>query len=89
MKESNYSMTYFHLGDLNPVISGVMSKADYENYFNEPGSIKARYLRYLKTNLGVGGNKKKLFKLLSKMDFCNIENADGIVSWDNTPVISL
>ena len=89
MRESNYSMTYFHLGDLNPVISGVMSKDEYENYFNEPGSIKARYLRYLKTNLGVGGNKKKLFKLLSKMDFCNIENVDGKISWDYTPIISL
>lgn len=89
MEQTTYSMTYFHLGDLNPVISGVMSKDDYEKYFNEPGSIKARYLRYFKTNLGVGRNKEKLFKLLSKLDFCNIENADSIISWNVAPVISL
>lgn len=89
MRESNYSMTYFHLGDLNPVFSGVMSKDDYEIYFNEPGLTKARYLRYLKTNLGVGRNKEKLFKLLSNKDFCNIENADSKISWNDAPVISL
>ncbi len=89
MKKASYSMTYFHLGDLLPVISGVMSKEEYENYFNEPGTAKARYLRYVKTNLGVGKNKKKLFKLLNNLDFCNIADADQQIDWSKTPVVSI
>lgn len=89
MKKASYSMTYFHLGDLLPVISGVMSKEEYENYFNEPGTAKARYLRYVKTNLGVGRNKKKLFKLLNNLDFCNIADADQQIDWSKTPVVSI
>lgn len=89
MTKASYSMTYFHLGDLLPVISGVMSKEEYENYFNEPGTAKARYLRYVKTNLGVGKNKKKLFKLLNNLDFCNIADADLQIDWSKAPVVSL
>lgn len=89
MKKAFYSMTYFHLGDLLPVIDGVMSKEDYERYFNEPGTAKARYLRYIKTNLGVGGNKKKLFKLLNRMSFNNIADADRQIDWSLQPVVSL
>lgn len=89
IRKASYSMTYFHLGDLLPVISGVMSKEEYENYFNEPGTAKARYLRYVKTNLGVGKNKKKLFKLLNNLDFCNIADADQQIDWSKTPVVSI
>lgn len=89
MKKASYSMTYFHLGDLLPVIDGVMSKEDYERYFNESGTAKARYLRYVKTNLGVGRNKKKLFKLLSNLDFCNITDVDQKIDWTKAPVVLL
>ena len=89
MKRSPYSMTYFHLGDLNPVISGVMSKEDSENYFEEPGTLKARYMRYLKFNIGVKGNKKKLFKLIDKMPFRNIEEANHNINWGAAPIIIL
>lgn len=89
MKRSQYSMTYFHLGDLNPVISGVMSKEDYERYFGEPGTMRARYLRYLKTNLGVKGSKKKLLRLLDEVEFKNIEEANSQVDWSKAPTITL
>ena len=89
MKRSLYSMTYFHLGDLNPVISGVMSKEDYERYFGEPGTMRARYLRYLKTNLGVKGSKKKLLRLLDEVEFKNIEEANSQVDWSKAPTITL
>lgn len=89
MRLSPYSMTYFHLGDLNPVMSGVMSKEDYEGYFGEPGTAKARYLRYIKTNLGVSGNKKKLFRLISQIKFSNMEDADGQIDWSKAPVVTL
>ena len=89
MERATYSMTYFHLGDLNPVIHGIMSKEAYENYFNEPGSLKARYLRYLKTNLGVKGNKQKLIKLVSNVGFTNIELTDKQIDWEITPVVTI
>ena len=89
MKHAPYSMTYFHLGDLNPVVSGVMSKADYENYFGEKGTMKARYLRYLKFNVGVKGNKKKLFKLFNRMPFVNLSEANGLIDWGKAPSITL
>lgn len=89
MKKASYSMTYFHLGDLLPVIDGVMSKEDYERYFNEPGTVKARYLRFVKTNLGVSGNKKKLFKLLDRIEFSNIEEANQQIDWGTAPVVEI
>ena len=89
MEASRYSMTYFHLGDLHPVYTGVMSKDDYEHYFKEPGTTKARYLRYLKTNLGVRGNKKKLFKILKIMPFTNLEQAERIIDWAKVPTITI
>lgn len=89
MKSASYSMTYFHLGDLNPVIDGVMSKESYESYFGEAGTMKSRYLRYFKTNFGVSGNKKKLFKLISRIAFNNIERADRQIDWSKAPLIAL
>lgn len=89
MKKASYSMTYFHLGDLLPVIDGVMSKEDYERYFNEPGTTKARYLRYIKTNLGVSGNMNKLFKLFDGMEFSNIEEANRKIDWGKAPVVEI
>ena len=89
MKRAAYSMTYFHLGDLLPVVSGVMSKEDYERYFEEPGTLKARYLRYLKFNVGVKGNKKKLFRLFDNMSFCNFTEADKLIDWSKAPVLTL
>lgn len=89
MKRATYSMTYFHLGDINPVVSGVMTKADYESYFGEEGTLKARYLRYLKFNLGVKGNKAKLFKLLENMSLNNISEAESLIDWGKAPVVTL
>lgn len=89
IQEKQYSMTYFHLGDLVPVISGVMTKEEYERYFHEPGTVKARYFRYMKTNMGTGKNKKRLFKLLDRVNFCNILNADQHIDWSKAPVLTL
>lgn len=85
----SYSMTYFHLGDLNPVFSGVLSKEMYEAYFAEPGTMKARYLRFVKTNLGVKENKRKLFRLLSNIGFNNLEEAESLISWTKAPSITI
>lgn len=87
MRRVPYSMTYFHLGDLLPVVSGVMTREDYERYFEEQGTMKARYLRYLKFNVGVKGNKKKLFRLMGDFKFFNVLEADKKIDWGKAPVV--
>lgn len=89
MKKSPYSMTYFHLGDLHPVYDGVMTKEDYERYFNESGTVKARYIRYFKGNIGVNRNKSKLYNLMGDMRFHCISEAEELIDWANVPVINL
>lgn len=89
MNKSPYSMTYFHLGDLSPVVSGMVSKEEYEHYFGENGTLKARFLRYLKTNLGVKNNRKKLFRLLDYQKFVNLEDIDASIDWTKVPHIQL
>lgn len=89
MKRAPYSMTYFHLGDLNSIAPDVMSKADYESYFGEKGSLKARYIRYMKFNVGVKGNKAKLFKLFDRMSFKNISEVNDLLDWGKAPSITV
>lgn len=84
-----YAMCYFHIGDLLPETSGVMSRKEYEDYFKEPGTVKARYLRYFKTNIGKKKALEKLMKLLSDVDFVNLEQADKQIDWTNAPKVVL
>ncbi len=89
MRGSDYNMCYFHIDDLKPENIGVMSKEEYEFYFKEPGSFKNRYMRYIKSNLGKGNALRKLFTLISSMDFVNIEAADRLVEWEKAPIVNL
>lgn len=89
INQSKYSMSYFHLGDLDPVYSGILSKDMYEHYFEEKGTMKARFMRYIKTNLGVKGNKNKLFRMLDQVSFYNMEDADNLIDWKVTPLITI
>ena len=85
MKKSPYSMCYFHIGDLLPETSGVMSKQAYEEYFKEKGTWPNRYKRYLKSNLGKKGAWNKLEKLVRSQDFINLEQADEVINWQECP----
>lgn len=89
MAKADYSMTYFHIGDLLHEIGGVMSKEKYEEYFKEPGTVKARYVRYIKSNLGKKSAFGKLKKLLHATDFMNLEQASESLDWKNQPIIEL
>lgn len=89
MRKSQYSMCYFHIGDLLHESSGVLSKKEYEDYFKEKGTLKARYLRYLKTNLGKKKAFGKLMKLMSNEEFVNMEQADNMEDWSIAPTIVL
>ncbi len=86
---TDYSMTYFHIADLLPRSSGVMEKEEYERYFKEPGTLKNRYMRYVKSNIGKRTAFKKLVKLLKSMSFVNLEQADLMTDWEQQPSLIL
>ena len=89
IKKSQYSMCYFHIGDLIPESNGVISKEAYEAYFKEPGTFKARYLRYMKSNLGKKKAFQKMIRLIDEMDFIDLRKADDLIEWDKVPVVRL
>ncbi len=87
MVASDYVMSYFHINDLIPEMKGVMSKAAYESYFKEPGTVINRYKRYIKSNLGKNGALGKLMNLIDGMDFTNLLDADKNTDWSKHTVI--
>ena len=89
IKKSSYAMCYFHIGDLVPGHKTIMSRERYEAYFKEKGTIKARLSRYMKSNLGKKNAFSKMMKLIDVMDFVNLQQADGMMDWTNTPIVSL
>lgn len=89
MAKADYTMCYFHIGDLLPETSGVPSKEKYEAYYKEPGTLKNRYMRYVKTNLGKKGAFDKMSKLISSERFVNLEQADKMVDWEQAQTVVL
>lgn len=86
---SLYAMCYFHIGDLVPESSGVMSKEAYEAYFKEPGTIKARYMRHLKSNMGKKNAFSKMMKLIDDVSFINLQQADNEMDWGKASIINI
>lgn len=89
ISKSPYAMCYFHIGDLVPESHGVMSKGAYEAYFKEPGTLKARYMRYLKSNLGKKNAFQKMMQLIDDMDFVSLQQADEMKDWSVAPMVTL
>ena len=89
MKKRDYDISYFHLSDLINEPHKLMSKAAYEEYFKQPGTLKNRLVRYAKSNLGRGDVFGKLSKVLSEHPFVNIQNADQMIDWNKVQVIDL
>lgn len=89
MAKVNYVMTYFHIADLTPESYGVMTKDAYESYFKEPGTLIARYKRYLKSNLGKKTAFSRLLKLLDSVVFVNLEQADHQIDWSQKSAVVL
>ena len=81
MEASDYVMTYFHISDLLPESKGVMTMAEYEAYFKEPGTVSNRYKRFVKANLGKKGALDKLMRLIDDMDFMSLDDVDGSTDW--------
>lgn len=83
MANSEYNMTYFHIGDLVSVSSGLMSKDLFESYYKIPGTLKNRTIRHIRNNLGKKGALEKLMKLMEAKEFINLEQADSMIDWDS------
>lgn len=89
IRNNDYNMCYFHIGDLIPEHGGVMTKEAYESYFKEPGTLFNRYKRYIKSNLGKNGAFAKMTSLISSMDFVNIETASKKLDRQQTHLVEL
>lgn len=89
INQMDYVMFYFHINDLIEESSKFMSKAAYEEYFKEPGTLKNRFSRYVKSNIGKGSAKKKLKALLDQYEFLNVEKAAETICWEKQPLIKL
>ena len=89
IERMDYVMFYFHINDLIEQNSKFMTKAEFEEYFKEPGTLKNRITRYVKTNIGKGGARDKLKFLLREYSFHNVEQAAKEISWNKQPLIEL
>lgn len=89
MAKSEYTMTYFHIGDLIPETSGLMNKEDFERYYKIPGTLRNRYVRYVKSNFGKSGAFGKLLKLIQSEEFINLEQADNLIDWNKVQSVVL
>ena len=89
MKQRNYNICYFHLADLIHEEHKMLNKASYEAYFKEPGTLKNRWIRYVKSNVGTGDAYGKMIKLLDNHTFISIIQADGILDWSKSKKILL
>ena len=89
MAKFDYVMTYFHIDDLIPEMGGVPSKEAYEAYYKQPGTLKNRYMRYIKANLGKKGALDKMLKLIKSEEFMNIEESCKVIDWESAPEVKL
>ena len=89
MAKSDYTMSYFHIGDLIPESCGLPSREEFERYYKIPGTLKNRYVRYIKTNLGKKKAFAKMMNLINTEDFINLEQADKMIDWEQVPSVLL
>lgn len=87
IRARDYNICYFHLNDLINQRIGFKSRAEYEEYFKEPGTLKNRVVRYVKSNIGNGEAYDKFLKLLSGQDFSSIR--DCSFDWNTAKIIKL
>jgi len=89
MKTTNYTMTYFHIGDFISEQKKMMTRQEYEIYFKEKGTLINRYKRYIKSNLGTVSAFDKLKSLFKSTEFMSLRQADKLIEWDKTEKIKI
>ena len=89
IKLRDYNICYFHLNDLIHHRFEFKSKAEYEENFKEPGTLKNRIVRYVKMNIGKGNAYGKLQRLLTEHEFVGIREADELIDWGKMNRVNL
>ena len=89
LAKSDYAMCYFHLGDLIPETSRMMSREAYETYFKEKGTYLNRFKRRIKSNLGKKTAFDKIKALIRSTAFCDLSVVDDSINWEITSKIEL
>lgn len=89
IESSDYAMTYFHIDDFIVTKGKIMSKQEYEDYFMEPGTLKNRIIRCLKSNLGRGNAYDKMSQIINNFEFHSIEYADIMTDWSKVRKVEL
>lgn len=85
MKKKQYNICYFHIGDLISFQKKVMTRAEYEEYFKEPGTTLNRYKRYLKSNIGKKTAFGKMESLIRSHRFLSVAQASAQIDWTAAP----
>lgn len=75
IRNSDYTMCYFHILDILDFKSKFMTREEYEKYFEASGSFKNRLVRYCKSNLERTRAFRGLKALMRDFDFINVEKA--------------
>ena len=89
MKQRDYNICYFHLNDLIHHRFEFKSKAEYEENFKEPGTLKNRIVRYVKMNIGKGDAYAKLQRVLTEHQFVSVREADRLIDWGKMNTVNL
>lgn len=89
LNKRDYTIWYFHLNDLISEQRKMMSRQQHENYYKEPGTLKNRYVRYLKNVIGSAGAFDKLSKFLECAPFINVHDAVNMIDWNDVSRIDL
>lgn len=89
MKNNDYNICYFHIGDLIYNQNHIMTRSEYEAYFQENGSYFNRLKRHLKSTAGIKGAFGKMERLISKYDFVNLAQADNDIDWNKMNIVKI
>lgn len=86
---SAYTMGYFHVNDFIKNRTKLYTKEEIEMFYKIPGTMKNRFVRYLKSTIGKDNMWSKLSDVLDSNAFTDINSADNGIHWVSAPVINL
>ena len=87
ISNSNYSICYFHIDDILSSYNPLKSRKEYEQYFHESGSLKNRYSRFIKSNIGKARAWDKMKHLITDIKFQRICDSVGDIDWKSAPYV--
>ena len=84
IKQSDYTMMYFHISDLAAIKTRFMSRKLYEEYYKELGTLYSRCKRYFKDNFAWGNTFDKFKTIISDGNFICLEKANNAIDWNKS-----